>query len=335
MSLFVFNEAVDFRAVLALIDAQLPGDVDAVQDLVVLQKTWFNDLGGQAGLTLEVTAFLGTTSFLLTDETVPTAPVIQAQFTMNTVLDVAGGYGLSNAIASISGSFPDYISDDPGAVIVAFGTRDEMLGQGRMEGRGGDDKIELEATDGGLGAAARSLALGGGGDDILKAAVLDTALRGGKGADTLVLEFGKSRMNGGDGADAFIIDNGFWDLTGSSQQASQNARGSVQDFDGADDVIVLASVDSSMAFGDAPVRTSLETLYGAGTLATLADFSLDGVSYMFRETGSGNARIRRVGEDGEGRSYDEALVIRGQSLASIDRADVVLMDYAADTYELF
>ncbi|MEM9047581.1 MAG: hypothetical protein AAGC92_02575 [Pseudomonadota bacterium] len=160
-------------------------------------------------------------------------------------------------------------------------------------------------------------------------------MRGGKGDDAMLAAFGKSRMTGGDGVDVFLIDNGFRGLSGRAQRAGQNARGVVQDFDGSVDLHPLATVDSAMSFGDASVSTSLETLSGIGTRAIPADFSLNSVSSMVRETGSGHARIRHVGKDGKSRSDDGALIGSGQSLASIEPAEVVSMGYAADAFALF
>ena len=163
MALFTFNSAVDFRAELGAIDALAAGDVDGVIHdqlfgLPVSLTTTFADFGAP-GTTLEVvySYLTDTTSFTVSGGA-------EYQFVMLGEYDIAGGYALQAGIAGISGYTPDYISIDPGSVVRAFGTRDEMLGEGRLIGAGGRDKIELEqALPGGdgLGAASRSFGMGG------------------------------------------------------------------------------------------------------------------------------------------------------------------------------
>ncbi|MBD3625123.1 MAG: hypothetical protein HUJ24_07040 [Rhodobacteraceae bacterium] len=337
MALFTFNSAVDFRAELGAIDGLSEADVDGVVydelfGLPVSLTTTFADFGSP-GTTLDVVYnyLTDTTSFTVYGGT-------EYQFVMLGEYDIAGGFALEAGIAGISGTEPDYISIDPGSVIRAFGTRDEMLGEGRLFGGGGGDKIELEqALPGGdgLGAATRSTALGGNCGDILKAAVVLATLKGQGGDDTLVAEFGKVNMIGGNGADDFIVDNGFWDGFGTVEQAAERTRATIRDFDGTEDAFVFASVDDTMSAGDAPARQSLEDLFGAGTLATLANFTDDGLTHRFRENAAGDAVLVRKGTDGDGDTYDERVTFKGQGLADIDRADVFLQDYHADTYEFF
>lgn len=337
MSLFTFASAVNFRIELAAIDALTVADVDqTIEDDLFgtpISRTEIFEDFGSPGTELQVVYnyLTDTTSFTVFGGS-------EYQFSMVGEFDIAGGYELEAGIAAITGTEPDYISSAPGAVIDAFGTRDEMIGEGRFLGRGGRDKIELEDISGGdgLGDAGRSFAIGGGGWDILKAAVQLSTLKGGNGQDTLVLEFGKSTLVGGNHADDFIVDNGFWDVTGTAAQGAANARGRITDFDVVEgDEFIFATVDGALSTGDAPQRESLADRFGAGDMETLADFVDDGLTHRFWDNAWGNAVFRRFGTDGEGRSYDEKVIVKGVTLAEIDRADVVLQDYNADTYEFF
>ncbi|WP_112323251.1 hypothetical protein [Oceanibium sediminis] len=344
MSLFTFNYPSEFRIELITIDALTSGDVTSSQDLYLFQQlvgntTTYASYGGDSSLTLEVTTdyLLGTTVFTLIDDDIApgSGPQIVYQFSMASILDITGGYDLEAAIEGLAGNNPDYISYDVGNVIVGFGFREEMIGEGRFLGRGGSDKIELEYLLPQFDGDERNFAFGGGGRDILKAAVNVATVKGQNGNDTIVLEFGTARLFGGNGNDDFIFDNGFWDFNAIRPAPAEAARGVIRDFISGEDELIFASIDDTMTFGDAPVRTSLADMFGAGDLSTLANFTEDGVLHRFRENAAGDAVIIRTGTDSAGRSYDERVIIRGVGLDEIDRAKVYLQDYSEDTYEFF
>ena len=118
-------------------------------------------------------------------------------------------------------------------------------------------------------------------------------------------------------------------------QAAAGTTAQITDFDTTEgDVLVFAQIDDGMAQGDPVARTSLEDLFAPGTLATVGDFTEDGLDYSFTEVG-GSAVITRSGTDGAGRTYDETITLDGVALADVDLADVYLQDYNADTYEYF
>lgn len=344
MSLFNFNYPSNFRTELGTIDALAPGDVTSSEDLflfdlLVGNTTTYENYGGDSSQTLEVVTnyLLGTTVFTLLDDDVAPGSGAQIvfQFSMASVLDIAGGYDLEAGIQAIAGTEPDYISYDAGTVISGFGYREEMIGEGRFLGRGGSDKIELEYLQPDPDTSLRSFAFGNGGRDILKAAVDLATMRGHNGNDTLVLEFGNARLFGGNGNDDFIFDNGFWDFNPSRPAPDAPARGAVRDFVGGEDELIFASIDDTMTLGDAPQRESFADRFGAGTLETLANFTDDGLLFRFFENAAGDAVIRRTGTDSNGRSYDERVVVVDVSLDQIDRADVSFQAYAEDTYEFF
>lgn len=339
MSFYQIYAPINFNGLVAEIDALTLADVttDITDDLFgfpIARNLTFTDFV-EPGVTLTVQEnfLLGTTLFVVTG---PSGLV--AEIAMQGSFDIEGGFDLGVGIASVNNTEPDYLSYAPGGVMSGTGARDEMIGQGIFRGLGNDDKIELEAIGadaGTLGSPQLAKAFGGSGNDILKAALANTVLKGQNGDDTLVVEFGTSRVEGGTGSDQFIFDNGFWDMIGSVEQADANARVRVLDFESGADTLVFATIDDTASRGDAPVLETAETRFGAGDLSTLANFVDDGVNYRFRENGAGDAVLVRSGTDSSGRSYDERIIVQGQGLADIDRADLVFQSYDADTYEFF
>ncbi|MEM9429416.1 MAG: hypothetical protein AAGA32_07955 [Pseudomonadota bacterium] len=338
MAVFVFYDDVNFQQEFGTVFGLGAGDLSFSQDfdlfgLPVFTENRFNQLDGSQIVGLTQTLF----GFTTIERFDAGALTPDYTFTFQTPLQFNDGYDLQAAAASLQGP-PVYISEAPGAVIQGFGLREEFIGQGRFMGAGGSDKIELEdysaafGTRGGLGSAETSTAMGGGGQDILKAAVQNSVLIGGGGADVLVLEFGTSTMTGGGGADTFIFDNGFWDVVGSTAQAAAASIATITDFAGADD-LVFATVDA-VAAPPSPVRQSFEDLFGAGTLATLGDQTIDGVLFTFTDTADG-AVITRTGTDSDGLTFDTSVTVEAVALAEIDRADVFTQIYDADTYEFF
>lgn len=334
MSLFIFYDETNFQDETAKILTELPNGAVTTEDLFgfPITRTTTVELDADTTLIVQYNVLNDTTQYVAYDSD---TAAIEYQFLFPGEVDTVAGLTSPDLRAYLASTEPDFISFDPLSVIRGFATRDEMLGEARFFGGGNDDKIELESQEGTLGSATDgSAAFGQGGNDILKAAVQLALLNGGSGDDTLVGEFGTMQMTGGTGADAFIFDNGFWD-SGTPVQAAAGTTATITDFDTLEgDVLVFAQIDDAATRGDPVARTSLEDLYGAGTLDTLADFTLDGLSYGFSEAG-GDTVITRSGTDGAGRSYDETVTLDGVALADIDRGDVYLQDYAADTYEYF
>ncbi|MEM9198198.1 MAG: hypothetical protein AAGD12_10130 [Pseudomonadota bacterium] len=192
---------------------------------------------------------------------------------------------------------------------------------------------------------ARDRAYGGKGDDYIVLLTDDALGVGGAGNDILQGSAGRAVMEGGKGADLFIFYNQGLDSVRDSYVGDETGlRAGIRDFRSGEDFLYFAPpippINGSAANGPAvapsyitPINTdatSLEDLFGPGTLADLADFTLEGLDWRLSENAAGHAVIQRSGETEFGVTIDERVQIRDHGLAEIDLADILVGDDVFD-----
>lgn len=247
------------------------------------------------------------------------------QMSLNDLADLQSYFDGTIFFDDGSPSFYTYLlySSNNEAVIQGFDLTEFLLGVGTLQGRGGDDVIFLD--EGGVppGVASSGRATGGTGNDIIVVDVDKAFIAGGAGDDVLTFVKGHANAKGGAGADSFkFLSN----LEG--DDASVKAR--VRDFDPTADTMVFdTAIHPIVEFEDEPDVTgpdltelTFAELFGAGDLSNLDDFTADGVTFTFTETGRGNSIITRNGTDSSGSTFDERIILRDVSLDEIDRADI-------------
>ncbi|MEC9431674.1 MAG: choice-of-anchor I family protein [Pseudomonadota bacterium] len=133
----------------------------------------------------------------------------------------------------VNTDFAEAASDhDPVLAQFSFNPGDRIGG-----GRAGEEIAGTAADDLILGRRGADVVTGGAGDDDLRGNYGRDALRGGAGEDWLEGGYGRDQLWGGEGADRFVLAQG---------------RGvdRIQDFDAAEDMIVIAGFGPDAGFGD-------------------------------------------------------------------------------------
>ncbi|MEM9050060.1 MAG: hypothetical protein AAGC92_15225 [Pseudomonadota bacterium] len=222
---------------------------------------------------------------------------------------------------------------------------DQLSSRGTIVAKGGNDVIALLERDTGsevlIENNARDRAFGGKGNDLISLATDDALGVGGAGNDFLDAIAGRAVMEGGKGADIFFFNNQRLELFRDDYVGDENGlRAGIRDFRSGEDLIVFdptdPTADSSVGSAAAaetdyffPISedaVSLEDLFGPGTLADLADFTLDGLDWRLSENAAGHTVIQRSGETEFGVTIDERVQVRDHGLAEIDLADILVGD---------